>query len=56
MIISSYLFSVSLSGRSNASTMQIIARSEFNLLEAYGNGKLKVAQKPLRWTVNKFRM
>lgn len=30
-------FSVSLSGRSNASTMQIVARSDFNLLEAYGN-------------------
>jgi nuclear pore complex protein Nup133 len=29
--------SVSLSGRSNASTMQIIARSLENLLEAYGN-------------------
>ncbi|CRL07223.1 CLUMA_CG020204, isoform A [Clunio marinus] len=28
---------VSLSGRSNASTMQIIARSEFNILESYGN-------------------
>lgn len=35
----SHNFSVSLSGRSNASTMQIIARSENNLCEAYGNGE-----------------
>lgn len=37
-------FSVSLSGRSNASTMQIIARSEFNLLEAYGNVPVQVTE------------